>query len=67
MPGPKLRYDDGKVEDQDSWITLRDIRISYPNCYLIHGNLAHRSDGFVLQDDVTYELRLANVGNGGKY
>ena len=64
MPGPKLRFD-GRERTQDSGITLRDIRATFPGCYLEHGENEHRADGFILQDDVTYELKLPNVGNAG--
>ncbi len=66
MPGPKLRLDDGRERIQDSGTTLRDIRQTYPGCYLENGENEHRADGFVLLDDVTYELKVPNVGNAGK-
>lgn len=56
MSGPKLRFHDGREEEQDSGITLSDIRVSHPGCYLLNGSRAHRLDAFVLQDGVTYEL-----------
>ncbi len=67
MSGPKLRYADGTERIQDSGITLRDIRQTYPGCYLQNGENDLRADNFILQDGVTYELKLLNVGNEGKY
>lgn len=67
MSAPRLRYVDGTERIQDSGITLRDIRQSYLGCYLENGENQHRADGFILQDDVTYELKLRNVDYAGKY
>lgn len=56
---PKLRFEDGREEEQDSGITLRDIRDAYPKCFLLNGNRAHHLDTFVLQDGITYEVKMS--------
>lgn len=65
MSVPKLRFDDGREEDEDPGITLHDIRVSYPGCYLLNGSRAHRADSFVLQNGVTYELKVPNLDIAG--
>ena len=61
MPGPILRID-GRNENQDTGTTLGDLRETYPGCYVVNGDNAHRSSAFVLQDGVTYELVLPTAG-----
>lgn len=55
MPGPILRIE-GRDRNQDPGVTLRDIRLTYPGCYLVNGDNEHRADAFVLQDNTIYEL-----------
>jgi hypothetical protein len=64
MTSPILRID-GRNENQDSGTTLADIRVTYPGCYVVNGDNAHRSSTFVLQDGITYELKQANAGKYG--
>ena len=61
MPGPILRID-GRDWNQDSGITLSDLRETYPGCYLVNGDNEHRLPTFVLKDGVTYELVIPNAG-----
>lgn len=65
MSVPKLRFENGRELNVDSGITLRDIRASYPHCYLLNDNHVHLMDTFLLQDGVTYELIVPNVGIEG--